>query len=342
MSKYFTNNKLAYWSRSSDYLNGERIIPVTWELDLTTRCNQDCPGCTGNRFFGAQLEPSEAIDYVKQIRELGGQGLILTGGGDPTVNRKALMAVMGMMPTLLFTHGELFDEELANAVLPNLKGIRFSLDAYDAETAHKNRGITPERWAKTLDNIRKSVEVKKQLGLNLPIGVAYLTDKERNRGILKFADVANDLGVDYAQCRPMLWSTSQQKQHDWDFQEFQRIYNEASNRYPDLMTCSSQKYEHIDKGTEKRCYPKCHTGRFASTIGADSKVYFCCHTRYMESFALGDLKKESLREIFSQDRVEQMRDKMSFEVCPILCRGDSINRTVTEMQENKPEHLMFL
>lgn len=342
MSTYFTKNKLAYWEQSAGYLRGEPVVPVTWELDLTTTCNQACPGCSGNRFFPTTMTPEQAVQTVEWIKGAGAKGLILTGGGDPTIARRQLIAVMGMMPTLLFTHGELFDEELARAVLPHLEGIRFSLDAYSGNTAIKWRGITPQRWETTLENIERAVAIKKELGLTLPIGAAYLTDKERNGGILSFADIANALGVDYAQYRPMLWSTAKQELPDWDYPSFKELYDIAKGRYPEMVTCSQQKYDLIASGEAKRPYSKCHTGRFATTVGADGKVYFCCHTRYMPSFCLGDLKTETLEEIFASDRVEQMQEKMSFEVCPVLCRGDAINRVVTDMQDNQPDHLMFL
>jgi len=342
MSRYFTANKLAYWERSATYLKGGCIVPVTWELDLTTACNQACPGCSGNRFFNVSLSPDEATRIVKEIADVGGEGLILTGGGDPTMNREGLLAVLGILPMLLLTHGELFDEELARVVLPHLEGIRFSLDAYDDESAVRWRGITPERWQKTLGNIRRAVAIKRELGLTLPIGTAYLTDRERNAGIPHFADLSKALGADYAQYRPMLWSTANQQQPDWDYPVFEELYGRAESHYPDMVTCSRQKYDRMANGTTGRPYERCHAGRFTSTIGADGKLYFCCHTRYMPSFSFGDLKTEKLADILRTERIENIRDRMTMEVCPLLCRGDSINRVITDMQEKKPNHLMFL
>jgi MoaA/NifB/PqqE/SkfB family radical SAM enzyme len=339
---YFTNNKLVYWPQTPEYLRGLPITPVTWELDTTTVCNQNCPGCVGNRNGVFNLPPHEASKIVNDIIEAGGQGLILTGGGDPILNRDALMSVLGKMPTLLLTNGETFTPEYAREVLPHLVGVRFSLDAYSGGSASQWRGITAPRWHKTLENIEATVAIKKELGLDVTIGAAFLTDQERNAGILSFADIADALGVDFAQYRPMLWSTTAQQQPDWDYPVFSEFYDLAHSRYPDLVCCSQQKYDRMAAGTTARDYSKCNMGRFASTIGADGKMYFCCHTRYMPSFCLGDLNETPLAEILASNRIEEMREQMTFEVCPTLCRGDAINRVVTDMVDNRPDHIMFL
>jgi len=255
---------------------------------------------------------------------------------------EGILAVLGILPTLLFTNGELFDAGLAKEVLPQLEGMRFSLDAYDSETAQRWRGIPEKRWNTVLENVMAAVQLKKKEGWDTTIGAGYLTDAERNPGIRKFAALCKKLGVDYAQCRPMLWTTKNQQAPDWGFEEYTEQYLKARYDVGELLTSSYQKYDLMLNDNVKRPYTKCHAGSFASTIGADGKLYFCCHTRYMPEFCLGDLREESILSIFESGRVQQIRDTMSFEKCPLLCRGDAINRMVDDLLKNRPHHLEFL
>ena len=338
---YLSGNKLLYWEHLARYLRGEKVIPITWELDLTTACNQDCPNCSGNRRAEHTLKSVEATELVERVRDAGGKGLILTGGGEPTMNRGGLFAVLGILPTLLFTNGELFDEALACKVLPKLKGIRFSLDAYDYLTAERWRGISSNRWDMVVSNLKHVCELKRDMLLSATVGSGYLTDASRISGIPLFADISACCGVDYAQCRPILWTMKQQQVPDWQHETYRSMFDRVKAKYP-CLTESFHKYELMAKGEVERIYEKCHAGRFASTIGADAKLYFCCHTRYMPDFCLGDLRKQSIEDIFQSGRVEEIRDNMSFECCPLLCRGDAINRGIQALLDGKPDHLEFL
>lgn len=338
---YITGSKLAYWEHLPAYLRGERVIPVTWEMDVTTVCNHKCPGCSGNIRDCSLLSPVDAERIVRAIKDLGGKGLILTGGGEPTTNKDALIAALGHLPTLLFTNGELFDEDFARQVMGYLSGLRFSLDAYDYDTAEKWRGISPERWDAVLANLKMACGLKKEMGSNIVIGSGYLTDEERIDGIPLFAEVSQSCGVDYAQCRPMLWTIANQETPKWDLSSFDSVYDSAADSF-ECLTKSEHKYSLMRNNDVSRHYEKCHAGRFASTIGADMKVYFCCHTRYIKDFCLGDLKTQTIEQIFKSGRLEEIRDNMDFSLCPALCRGDAINRGVQSLIDGKPEHLEFL
>ena len=82
-----TDNKIfAYIDR----VFGERT-PITADIFLNNYCNNNCPYCTYRRWeFDADAYSMPFEDFVKyatRLKELGVQGLILTGGGEPTISK---------------------------------------------------------------------------------------------------------------------------------------------------------------------------------------------------------------------------------------------------------------
>jgi len=342
MSKFFTSKKLLYWDCLADFLRGNQIVPVTWEMDLTLRCNQNCENCVAGKKGGASLSPGKALKLVQDVRDLGGKGLILTGGGDPSLNPEGIDAVAGIMPMLLFTNGQQLDEAMMRRVLPKLEGIRISLDACDEGSAARWRGIKPEAWKKMIENTAMLVQMRNELGCDTVIGTGYLTNAERNRGIPEFARISTECGVDYAQCRPMHMPPEKFGQDMiWGVEKFVRIFRDAKAKFP-VLTQSEQKYSLMVAGEAERTYETCYMGHWASTIGADGKLYFCCHTRYLPEFCVGDLNTQSLREILQSGKIQEIQDTMNFDMCPELCRGDAINRVLDEIIGDPVTHKEFL
>ncbi|MBN1829902.1 MAG: radical SAM protein [Deltaproteobacteria bacterium] len=67
------------------YLRGEPVYPVTLELDITTACNRECPGCpSASGPFSRNLD----MAFIRHLFSLIGgrtKGLLLTGG-EPTIS----------------------------------------------------------------------------------------------------------------------------------------------------------------------------------------------------------------------------------------------------------------
>ena len=68
---------------------GDRI-PITADVFLTNYCNNACPYCTYKRWGhedGAREMPfNDFVKYITRLVDLGVAGIILTGGGEPTIN----------------------------------------------------------------------------------------------------------------------------------------------------------------------------------------------------------------------------------------------------------------
>ena len=99
----------------------------------------------------------------------------------------------------------------------------------------------------------------------------------------------------------------------------------------------------IDNDTIGRNYSLCHGESFTTVIAADMKMYVCCHMRGMEKYSLGDLRKNTIKEIWDSKQRVDARDNVdvnSFD-CPPLCRHDGTNRFLHELTI-LPTHKNFI
>lgn len=332
---------LGHMDRVAEWLETGRSRPVTYELDLTNICNQRCPHCVGYYpdLNQARMHRDEARAIIKQIADFGGRGLTFTGGGDPLASPLATDAVAYARSVGLdvgfITNGQALTEDKARVLLENCQWLRVSLDAATPEVFKVSHGMEEAAWRQVLANVRTLTRLKRELGSSCTIGVGFLTSHETKKDIYAFAALGKDLGVDYAQYRPLL---RRHGEGDVDYSdaeilsEMNRAARLSEEGYRVLH--SEHKYKLIAAGQVERPYKLCHGQHFAAVVSADKKMYVCCHMRGVEKYCIGDLSKQSLPELWNSEERKRVADSVDFDDCPPLCRCDSFNNILWDIKEN--------
>lgn len=332
-------DKVAEWQKTGD------TFPVTIEFDLTNICNNKCPRCFG--FYGtddSSVDLESAKSVVKQVAEMGGRALTFTGGGEPTCN-PALAGVVQYAKGLgldvaLITNGlNVRDEE---AFLRCCTWLRVSLDAGSPEVFKRTHGMPETAFRKTVENIRKLVRIKKETGSGCTVGVGYLTDTGLGLDMLRCTELCREIGVDYIQFRPFLRRYGEEE-IKYDFEDtlpwIEKCAALAKEGFDVLF--SRHKYDSMQYKTLDRGYDVCYGHHFATTIAANLKVYICCHMRGVEKYCLGDLKKNTLREIWNSGQRRQAYRGIDFRDCPPLCRCNTFNQVLWNIAQGV-NHKNFL
>ena len=347
----FTRNKILYHpDKIHEWMTTGSTIPLLFELDLTNACDNFCPWCFGFSGldrqdkttwnvdnYGAKFTKEEAFDVVEQVANFGCKAMTLTGGGEPLVS-KFCMDVIGHitnvgMECAVITNGNRITEEKAHIILNNCTWCRVSVDAIDAEEYLREHGV--KSWDKLLDNIRTLVRVKKENNYECTIGMGYLTNGDNDGRLKGFAKLGSELGVDYTQYRPMLVGWGTENCH-YKSEDTTGIIREAQDEYERddySVVWTEHKYEMIDANTLGRDYSVCHGESFTTVIAADKKMYVCCHMRGIEKYAIGDLTKNTVEEIWNSHQRRDALDNVdvnSFD-CPPLCRHDGTNRMLHQL-----------
>ncbi|MBN2407337.1 MAG: radical SAM protein [Elusimicrobia bacterium] len=349
--KQFSSDKiLSHIGRISEWLETGSSRPITYELDMTNICNNDCPFCFGfhkRKDIPAALDPELAVGIVDQIKEFGGKGLTFTGGGEPTCNRHTMEVVEYSKKKGLdvgfISNGLLLDESRAERLVKNCMWIRISLDAGTQEVYEKTHGLDGDAFEKVLKNVEMLVSMKKNMGKDVTIGLGYLTPPLSREDMRDFVLLGKKLGVDYSQFRPILRRFGE-KRINFDTKETIDYIRELLVEYSDDNTrilYSHHKYEALSNGHIVRPYDKCYGHHFATVIAADAKMYLCCHTRGIEKYCIGDLKKNSLKDIWGSALRKKVYDNIDFKDCPYLCRCDSFNTILWHVKRDKV-HKNFL
>ena len=358
MNQFIQNKVQFHPDRIHDWMVSGSSIPLSIELDLTNSCDNFCPWCFGYEGldrqdkstwnvdnFGQKLSTEEAFDVIDQIKEFGIYGITLTGGGEPLVHKD----IMKIIPYInsrglelgLITNGNRLSEEKIHIILENCLWMRVSVDATNKEEYLQEHGV--KSWDQLVDNIKLLGKIKEKYTCS--VGVGFLTNGDNDESLMEFARLGSEWNVDFAQFRPMLvgWGTTDCHYKSKDTTRIIKEAQEKYNRDNYSVLCSEHKYSMIDNNTIGRTYSLCHGESFTSVIGADMKMYVCCHMRGIEKYIIGDLRKNTIKEIWeSYQRKNAISniDVNSFD-CPPLCRHDGTNRFLHELTV-LPTHKNFI
>jgi MoaA/NifB/PqqE/SkfB family radical SAM enzyme len=350
MNQFNPGKILKHLERIVEWQRTEFSRPITYELDMTNRCNSKCPYCFGfaNRENDSSfIDIASARNIIGQIKDFGGKGLTFTGGGEPLCNRDTIKAVQYAAKTGLdvgfITNGILLDEKKAEILVNHCTWIRVSLDAGTRGVYKITHGLGPDVFDKVVRNISVLVKKKKERKSKVTIGTGFITFPDVADDMVAYTELSRRLGVDYAQFRPLL-KNFQQKEINVNpefrilknIEECQGLKTKTFN-----VLCSIHKYNNMSNGSLKRDYAKCYGHHFATVISANKKMYLCCHVRGLEKYCLGDLAKDSLEEIWKSERRRTVGEKIDFADCPLLCRCDGFNRILWNIAQ-PAEHSSFL
>lgn len=308
---------------------------------MTNVCNQKCPHCFG--FYPERDQARMCLESAKRVIDevaaAGARGLTFTGGGDPLVNPATPEAVVHAARAGLdvgfITNAQSLKPDVADVLLRHCVWIRVSLDAATPGVFLKTHGMGPAQFRRVLENVRLLARRKKELASRCTLGVGFLTSPETKRDIYAFGALGKELGVDYAQYRPLL---RRQGEPEIDYSDGE-IVDEMLRARKDFsdgsyrVVCSEHKYRLIAEGQLGRGYRKCYGQDFATVVAADKKMYVCCHMRGIEKYVIGDLEKKSVAQIWESEERRKVADSVDFRDCPPLCRCDSFNNILWDLKD---------
>lgn len=324
--------------------------PITYELDMTNICNCRCHFCFGfynQKNCQVSISLKQAKNILRQIKQFGGKAVTFTGGGDPLCNKDTIKAVeyakkIGLDVGFI-TNGILLNKENIEVIVKNCVWIRVSLDAASKEVYQISHGMNSNVFDNLLKNIKLLTNEKVKQKSSITIGVGFLTYDKTEKEIIDFAKLAKKLNVDYAQYRPLLKRFDEKefnvKNQDNVIKDIKEAQKYSTDKFS--VVCSIHKYEVISSKNYKRQYDICYGHNFATVIAADMKMYLCCHMRGREKYCIGDLNKNTLKEIWNSKQRKKVYENIDFKDCPLLCRCDSFNTILYNIKKDIT-HVNFL
>lgn len=189
---------------------------------------------------------------------------------------------------------------------------------------------------KLLKTLKKTIQYKKENKLPIDIGVSFMICQENADEIFPAINFYKDIGIDFLHFKPMQFLDKQLNRYYYkDYPQATKLFLELKKYQEEnfRVTISRENYYKAEKKEIK--YSVCHGAYFDMIIGADAKIYTCCHFKYNPIYCYGDLNKEDLSQIREKIKSKKTKD------CFSNCKMDALNQFVEFAKSNQPEVISY-
>lgn len=326
-------------------LNGDKVkhifskevpdpsYPISVELTLTNSCNMNCVYCSDMMLRERQgkkehIPLEKFYELFDQLKEGGTKGVVLEGGGEPTLyshfNEVVKYAKKVGLALGLISNGSVrLDEEVVSA----FEWIRVSLDA-STEDEYKNiKGV--DFFEKVIDNIAyyaKHCET---------VGVGYVVTSRNISQVEPLVMRLRELGVSYIQFRPVV---------------------DCDDIYPYNVELSYLKFYQTNKfgvmvdGMTDNAKGgnlglPCYANSITSVISGDGGVYICGRLNIYEWLSpIGNICEQPFDDIWNgEERKKQAKMIADAEFCERncpQCRVSKFNGLFDRLYTVKSKHFI--
>lgn len=253
--------------------------------------------------------------YTNILLKNGIKGIILTGGGEPTLNPD-FDKITKWLEENHIPYGINTNFNIFKACKP--KYLKISLDAYDEESYFKIRGV--HTYQQVINNIQYFLTWKENNSKDTKVGIQILVKKSSD--ILKFYNAHKNLQVDYFNFRP-----NEDKNFIYSKDELEVIFKTLQAlKEKDDRVIINYKWDYL---SDKVSQCLAHWSQIA--LDSNGNVLFCCHK-----------PEEIIGHIEDSDiLIKHHQAKLNFSSCDVPCRLTGPNNVLLNIK-NLKEDIEFI
>jgi len=279
-------------------------------LEITKRCNLRCAHCylSAGEKGNNELTLDEIKTVLKSIKDSGGISVAI-GGGEPLL-RNDLIEIIEYASSLdllilLGTNGTLIDEKMASLLCKLPVKIQISLDGATKETHESIRGKG------SFDLTVKGIDYLIDAGMGKDILIAFTPMKPNVNEVSDIIDFALDRQIPVIQFPPL--TSSGRAKERWkelklSDKETLLFWELVSKRSVELKGKLDLLADCFSMNLSKIGVPhRCSIGS-QFRIDPEGYVYPCQCFHYGSEYCLGNIKKESLENIVSGQKIIEIKD----------------------------------
>lgn len=311
----------------------DQLYPVSVEMTLTNRCNLNCVYCSDNDLRKRQGK-QQSLDYevierlFSDLAEGGTKGVVLEGGGEPTLypdfDRVVKYAKDKGLGIGLITNGTAaLDAEL----IKQFEWIRVSLDASTSKEYMELKGV--DCFEQVVNNIIHYAKYCET------VGVGYVVTNKNISQIETLVMRIRESGASYIQLRPVV-DSEELYPYDVDL-SFLKFYQ-------------NHRFAVILDGMKENAKPgngnlPCRAHSLTSIISGDGSVYLCGRLNiYRWLRPIGNINSQSFQDIWlgeeRRNQAEMVQDKeFCKRNCP-QCRITKFNELLDRLEHVGSKHFI--
>lgn len=316
--------------------------PVAIEVHPTAVCNHRCIHCSyKERNENRASLPKEVMDRLADsIIQMGIRAVYFSGGGEPTLYPGLAGYIQKLtdhdVECSILTNGTCFDETGLIPIADRLNYIAVSVPGIDEVTFKTITGTTNLEKVLALPG-----KIKRVHGDRSPvIGSRIVLTNKNYKQVGDFLRITKERGFDYALFKIVRdYEDNGQglsKEEETCLKEEVQAYRYLDVRFTNIRGIFGYK---VLPDFKNRCWVN-HYGMLAN-VGTDGKVYPNIVEIDKEDFCIGDLREQSLEQMWNSPRHTEVKkrsdEKWAGGVCR-NCRAMAYNAIVNSWMEQLPAY----
>lgn len=303
---------LSCYREIQQILAGKMPVPRTIEFFLSNVCNHACAGCHSRYMHKNKvkfLDFDKMKEVVSSFAELGVEGVEISGGGEPLMYPHIVSAIAFMrgkgLKVGVFSNGSLLTEELSEFLVQNLLFLRIAFDAGTRETYRKIHGR--DDFQKLQENLKTLVKIKSNLksdtGRRLldqreqgpaTVGAKYLVSTKNWQELVRAAELAREIGLDYLQFKALRASKFTLAGDD-----LKRAIEEGEK----AKQLSDEGFQVFGSLEKTKPIGRCFLNPIHPVIDAAGDMYLCAFFHHRKkTHKIGNVYQKSFPEIWYSER----------------------------------------
>lgn len=329
---------------------GEDIFPIHIEISPSSACNQRCIMCCVDfkKHKPAFLSRQVLLSLVDEFSKNGIKSFLLAGEGEPLLNKHINEFIVRShergINSALNSNAGLLAHGLAKEILPYLTWARFTIQSPYPEKYAMLHAVKKDDFFKSIENIKRAVEIKKKNHLEVTIGIQQILVNENWQDVYENAKLAKMLCVDYFTIKRF----SKHPNNTYNVPE--DIYKKCVDQFKLCEKLSDKRFTALIRWNqfERQChrnYNRCIALPFITQILANGGIYPCCQFFGDDSKCFGNLNEMTFSEIWLSSRrrkiMKYIENNVDVNKCMTYCRHHSTNMFLWQFVE-LPKHINFI
>jgi len=286
--------------------------PIVADVMLTNFCNCSCVYCKYKKMHknNSYIDFERFKLYVNRLKELGVRGIILTGGGEPTVNPD-FDKICKWLEENNIEYGINTNFILYKEIKPVY--LKVSLDSFNSVNYESVRGV--DAFDTVVNNIRKFINYKKSNNLKTAVVVQCVATDCKNIG--KFYNAVCNLDVDSIVYRPI---ESNLGVYYTDDSEHTKIIDKINI----LMSSDSRVNLSFKWNELSTHFDDCYANFSQIAVDYNGNVPVCCHR-----------PNEIIGNILDDDILTKKNSyNINMNLCDVPCRLTGANKIMEYINKN--------
>jgi radical SAM protein with 4Fe4S-binding SPASM domain len=318
--------------RLVDFYNNKNVGPYTLDLKLTNRCNLNCVFCpTKSMLDDLSKEEISEKDYCRLIQEaseLGVKEVYIGGGGEPLMRKRLLLNLMDLikkkgMRGILITNGTILNENNIKKII-NIRwdDIFFSIDSSNEKINDYLRGKEGS-FKIAIKNIKEIQKIKANEKRFKPhINISSVLTNKNYKDIPGLIELAYKNKLDSLFLQTLVVWSKEHEKYKLDGNSNFLSYLEKAKLKADKLGVVNNLNEFMDVNLNEKSSNKLDKNKKINLHGGFENfctmpfLYFCVRVDGVvepcmsKSIVLGDIKKQSLKEIWFGDDMQKFRKSL--------------------------------